>query len=201
MLKNSSRGFTLLEVILVITLIGIISLVTAKAINQNLRFAAYAQELDYLANEMIKVTRVIYNDVGGVKNIRFNDVSRESNGFLDVLFYGEAFMADKFVDSYFYSTAYPLKERVINVVTPEVDRKSGVYRPKFNTESRINIISEEQASSGQTQIQFTNIDTAVIERIKNKYEDNNRTIDNEGFIQHGDISGDRASLRYSFDIK
>ena len=61
MLKNSSRGFTLLEVILVITLIGIISLVTAKAINQNLRFAAYAQELDYLA--VIHFLRLTYKQM------------------------------------------------------------------------------------------------------------------------------------------
>ncbi len=194
------RGFTLLEVVLILVLLGIVSLLAANAINQNLEFKANAEELDFLANEMIKVTKEIYTEVGGINNIRFNDVTRDNNDLLDVLFHGSTFLKENFLAPYFNSAAYPLKERILTIVLPAASISTGDYRLKFNADSRIRIISDRQFSESNTLLEFTNINPRIVERIKDYYEAGDELVDTDGFIQHDNIQSSNVTLRYSFDI-
>ncbi len=166
--KRSMKGFSLIELLIVIIVLGIIAAVIYPLVNNQIGSKANAQEMMSVSQNAVRNIALMSQTMRAPTTVTGNPLTAAGNTLLDVVVMGDKITG---VVSATYATRYassgvrPLADSVV-VRTPPTAGTPGVYLVGDSQMSLVNI----GTTGRQIGVVLTNVPTALVESIFDKRE-------------------------------
>lgn len=199
----TQKGFTLIEVLIVVVILGLISSIAVPAFNNSMERAAAVKLIESFADNIADATRSLLVTTGAPQHVTNSALTDGSSTLLDVLIVGPtdpdgvAILKPKFLTDYEDSSVQPLSRQVTITATPQGGASAGTY--ELNNYA----VTYSSPTTGKGQLLFTGVPEEVIKRIKESREAdpfNGSTTDTTGPVQHSAVALGVADLTIEFEL-
>lgn len=162
----AQKGFSLIELLIVIIVLGIIAAVIYPLVNNQIGSKANAQEMMSVSQNAVRNIALMAQTMRAPTAVTGNPLTASGNNLLDVVVMGDkvsGVVSATYATRYASSGVRPLADAVV-VQTPPTAGTPGVYLVGDSTMSLTNI------GTRQIGVQLTNVATELVQSIFDKRE-------------------------------
>lgn len=166
MAKRSTKGFSLIELLIVIIVLGIIAAVIYPLVNNQIGSKANAQEMMSVSQNAVRGIALMSQTMRAPTAVTGNPLTAAGNNLLDVVVMGDkvsGVVSATYAARYASAGVRPLADSVV-VQTPPTAGSAGVYLVGDSVMSLTNI------GTRQIGVQLTNVPTELVRSIFDKRE-------------------------------
>ncbi|KJS33300.1 MAG: MSHA biogenesis protein MshB [Pseudomonas sp. BRH_c35] len=198
--RRNQKGFTLVEVLITIILIGVIAAIVYPLINNFVSSKANAQEMMSVAQNIVRSASMMNQTMRAPTAVTSNPLTAAGNNLLDAVIMGDkvtGIISATYAPRYATSGIRPMSDAVTTITQPSAGTP-GVYRVGDSAISLTNI------SSRQMGVQFTNVPTELVQEIFLSREGgtfNGATARTTGVVRYSAVSGGtHATVTLVYDL-
>lgn len=159
--RRNQKGFTLVEVLITIILIGVIAAIVYPLINNFVSSKANAQEMMSVAQNIVRSASMMNQTMRAPTTVTSNPLTAAGNNLLDAVIMGDkvtGIISATYAPRYATSGIRPMSDAVTITKQPTAG-SAGTYQVGDSVISLTNI------SSRQMGVQFTNVPTELVQEI------------------------------------
>lgn len=198
--RRNQKGFTLVEVLITIILIGVIAAIVYPLINNFVSSKANAQEMMSVAQNIVRSASMMNQTMRAPTTVTSNPLTASGNNLLDAVIMGDkvtGIISTTYAQRYATSGIRPMSDAVTISNQPTAG-SAGTYQVGDSVISLINI------STRQMGVQFTNVPTELVQEIFMSREGgtfNGATARNSGVVRYAAVSGGtHATMTLVYDL-
>ena len=185
--KKSNEGFTLIEILIVVAVLGVIAAIAAPSVTNALERRSTVRQIEAVSDTFTQNARQLILTTGAPASVTATPLIRAGNDFLDILVAGEDFIAAGFEQGYRDAGILPT-DRLLNTTTaPVQDTSTGVYEVKGYT------VTLNSPAVGTLHTIIAGVPSEIVERLVNDREGGGfdpGTADVTGAVQHDIAAAD-----------
>ena len=185
--KKRNQGFTLIETLIVVVILGVIAAVTAPTISNALERRAAVRQIESVSDTLTQNARQLIIATGAPASVTATPLIRAGNDFLDILAAGEDFIAAGFEQGYQDAGIMPI-DRLLTTTTAAVqDTSTGVYEVSGY------VVTINSPNPGELATVVAGVPSEIVERLVNDREGGGfdaGTADTAGAIQYDVAAAD-----------
>ena len=197
--RRNQKGFTLVEVLITIILIGVIAAIVYPLINNFVSSKANAQEMMSVAQNIVRSASMMNQTMRAPTAVTSNPLTAAGNNLLDAVIMGDkvtGIISATYAPRYATSGIRPMSDAVTTITQPSAGTP-GVYQVGDSLISLTNI-------SRQMGVQFTNVPTELVQEIFLSREGgtfNGATARTTGVVRYSAVSGGtHATVTLVYDL-
>lgn len=180
--RASAQGFTLVEVLIVVVILGLIAAIAVPTFNSSTERAAAVKLIQAATDNINNATQALLVTTGDVANVTTGTsaIPDTGNSFLDVLVKGKDFVHADYQTDYEDAGVARLDRQIVTVTEPSAGTP-GAYEVKGYA------LTYSSSADGQAEVVFAGVPSDIVERIKADREGEafDATVaDTTGSIQH-----------------
>ncbi|MDH0609809.1 type II secretion system GspH family protein [Stutzerimonas stutzeri] len=198
--RRNQKGFTLVEVLITIILIGVIASMVYPLVNNFVSSKANAQEMMSVAQNIVRSASLMNQTMRAPTTVTSNPLTASGNSLLDAVIMGDkvnGIISSTYAPRYATSGIRPMSDAVTIASQPAVG-SAGSYKVGDSEISLLNI------SSRQMGVQFTNVPTELVQEIFLSREGgtfNGATARTVGVVRYSAVSGGtHATVTLVYDL-
>ncbi|EPQ6932483.1 type II secretion system protein [Pseudomonas aeruginosa] len=198
--RRNQKGFTLVEVLITIILIGVIAAIVYPLINNFVSSKANAQEMMSVAQNIVRTASMMNQTMRAPTTVTSNPLTASGNNLLDAVVMGDkvtGIISATYAPRYATSGIRPMSDAVTITNQPTAG-SAGTYQVGDSVISLTNI------SSRQMGVQFTNVPTELVQEIFLSREGgtfNGATARTTGVVRYAAVSGGtHATVTLVYDL-
>ena len=198
--RTTQAGFTLIEVLIVVAILGLIASIAVPAFNSSLERSASVRLIESVTDNVATSTQALLVTTGDVADVTTgtSSVPDANNSFLDVLVNGADFVSANFEQAYADAGIARLDRQVTVTADPVAGSSAGSYAVKNYA------MTYSSPSAGIAQLQFAGVPSEVVERIKTNRESGAftaGTADTTGPVQHDAATNGKHNLTMEIQLQ
>jgi len=200
--RRNQKGFTLVEVLITIILIGVIAAIVYPLINNFVSSKANAQEMMSVAQNIVRSVSMMNQTMRAPTAITSNPLTASGNNLLDAVIMGDkvtGIISTTYAPRYATSGIRPMSDAVTITNQPTAG-SAGTYTVGDSVISLVAI----PGSTRQLGVQFTNVPTELVQEIFLSREGgtfNGATARTTGVVRYSAVSGGtHATVTLVYDL-
>lgn len=181
-IKKKAKGFTIIELLLVITVIGILGALLAPYFTNYVQRGATARGIVTFSDSATKAVRNVVVSSGTTANVSTSPLITAPNTFMDILIGGGDYVAAAYERAYRQAGITTLDRSVTTTTAPVAGTTAGVYQIGDYP------VTVTSGTTGQMDVVVSDVPSDIVEAIKDDREGNETfdaaTADTTGVLQY-----------------
>ena len=195
--RNTQKGFTLIEVLIVVIVLGLISAIAVPAFNNSIERAASVKLIESVTDNIADATRSLLVTTGVAANVETSVIPKDSNNLLDVLVEGKEYVEGVYQNDYEDASITKLNRQIEVVTQPVAETSAGVYKVNGY------VMTYTSEDEGVGRVTFAGVPAEVAERIEQARDGSAQdgvTAETAGKVRSVAADGGLIDLTLIFDL-